>query len=167
MFREALAEVLSLKQRRKAAQGGPDWRKELQGLQARERELQEVLKEAQFVRLNEFVESLCGRSGDHKEGQWLVRIAALQEDLKQKAEKISLLKAKEQELEAHKRKTLRKDMALAMALRRSSEIAAMQKPSCCRPCAWPRPRSVRPGPKALSRFAAVFKHRPAWKHVKL
>eukprot|EP00913_Durusdinium_trenchii_P012180 g11440.t1 len=80
-------------------------RGELEEWQARERELQEALKEAPFLR------------SDHKEGQWLARITALQEELKQKSEKVKALRAKEQELEAELRTRLYQDSDLLPVLR--------------------------------------------------
>lgn len=103
---QARREAVALRLQRKHPPRPEDPRlKELEEWQARERELQEALKEAPFLR------------SDHKEGQWLARITALQEELKQKSEKVKALRAKEQELEAELRTRLYQDSDLLPVLR--------------------------------------------------
>lgn len=121
----ARREALLLKQTRKESRGD-SFRYKLQELEdeeRKERALAEAFREAQ-----QKFGALDPRSADStasKEGQWLMRITALEDELRQKTEKVKALRSKEQELEAELRNRLHADSALLPALRlAASEMAA-------------------------------------------
>ena len=132
---QARREALILKQSRKEPRGlnksslpgTPNIRsklKELEDEQQKEHALTEALKEVQ-QKLGADPRSEVAS----KEGQWLLRIAALEEELRQKMEKVKALRVKEQDLEAELRTRLHADSALLPALRlAAAEIcAALQR----------------------------------------
>ncbi|CAE6972845.1 unnamed protein product [Symbiodinium sp. CCMP2592] len=97
----------------------------------REQQLEQALRELQPISRTQ---------GGCKEGQWLLRIGALQDELKQKIEKVHALKAKEEQLEAELRDRLHADTELLPALRlAAAELCAAQDASL--PVGQTRPRS--------------------------
>eukprot|EP00931_Biecheleriopsis_adriatica_P078389 TRINITY_DN51855_c0_g1_i1.p1 TRINITY_DN51855_c0_g1~~TRINITY_DN51855_c0_g1_i1.p1 ORF type:complete len:553 (+),score=104.06 TRINITY_DN51855_c0_g1_i1:55-1713(+) len=88
---------------------------QLETRRQREQQLEEALRDASLSA------SAC-RPSDSKEAQacaavWQSRIAALQDELKQKAEKVSALRTREQQLEAELRNRLHADAELLPGLR--------------------------------------------------